>query len=73
MEPIVSRVTSHKQSTTYDSLNRIANAEETYNTSTQNWEQSFTYDRHGNRNFVEESQRARYGGRKECIRNFRLI
>jgi RHS repeat-associated protein len=40
------------QTYTYDELNRISNAEETYN-STQTWEQTFTYDRYGNRNFDE--------------------
>lgn len=40
------------QTYSYDELNRITNAEETQN-SVQTWEQSFTYDRYGNRNFDE--------------------
>ena len=40
------------QTYTYDSLNRIANAIET-NDSTQTWKQTFVYDRYGNRNFDE--------------------
>jgi len=40
------------QTYTYDELNRISNAEEASN-STQTWEQTFTYDRYGNRNFDE--------------------
>jgi YD repeat-containing protein len=39
------------QAYTYDELNRLASAEETQNTSTQIWKQTFTYDRFGNRNF----------------------
>lgn len=40
------------QTYSYDSLNRISNAEETQN-AVQTWEQTFTYDRYGNRNFDE--------------------
>jgi YD repeat-containing protein len=36
----------------YDSLNRIDDSTETIGT-TQTWRQDFTYDRYGNRNFVE--------------------
>jgi RHS repeat-associated protein len=35
----------------YDSLNRLASATETSNSS-QTWKQEFSYDRYGNRNFV---------------------
>jgi len=35
----------------YDSLNRIDDATETI--SSQTWRQDFSYDRYGNRNFVE--------------------
>lgn len=38
------------QAYTYDELNRITTAEETKNSS-QEWKQTFTYDRYGNRNF----------------------
>jgi hypothetical protein len=40
------------QTYTYDDLNRLATAEETYNL-TSKWEQEFSYDRYGNRRFVE--------------------
>lgn len=40
------------QAYTYDELNRLETAEETYN-STQTWKQEFDYDRYGNRTFVE--------------------
>lgn len=40
------------QTYTYDELNRLTNAEEIKN-SVQQWEQTFTYDRFGNRNFNE--------------------
>jgi len=40
------------QTYTYDSLNRIKDAEETIS-STQTWKQTFIYDRFGNRNFDE--------------------
>jgi RHS repeat-associated protein len=43
---------SFLQAYSYDSLNRIANAIET-NNSTQTWKQTFTYDRYGNRRFDE--------------------
>ena len=39
------------QSYSYDELNRISSATETYNGS-QNWKQEFSYDRFGNRSFV---------------------
>ncbi|MBK7510694.1 MAG: RHS repeat-associated core domain-containing protein [Chloracidobacterium sp.] len=42
------------QTYTYDSLNRLDDANETYN-STQTWRQDFSYDRYGNRNFVESN------------------
>lgn len=42
------------QSYTYDSLNRLGSAAETYNGS-QTWKQEFSYDRYGNRNFVAGS------------------
>ena len=42
------------QTYTYDSLNRLASATETNNT-TQTWKQEFSYDRYGNRNFVTGS------------------
>lgn len=38
------------QAYTYDSLNRLADATETQNSS-QTWKQTFSYDRYGNRNF----------------------
>ena len=38
------------QTYTYDELNRLTNAEEIKN-SVQQWEQAFTFDRFGNRNF----------------------
>jgi len=40
------------QNHTYDSLNRLDDASETSN-GTQTWRQDFSYDRYGNRNFVE--------------------
>ena len=40
------------QTYTYDSLNRLDDAVETIS-STQTWRQDFSYDRYGNRNFVE--------------------
>ena len=40
------------QTYAYDELNRLTNAEEIQN-SVQQWEQTFTYDRFGNRNFDE--------------------
>ena len=40
------------QTYTYDSLNRLDDANETSN-GTQTWRQDFSYDRYGNRNFVE--------------------
>jgi len=40
-----------EQSYTYDNLNRIATAAETYNGS-QTWTQTFGYDRYGNRNIT---------------------
>ncbi|MBE7516920.1 MAG: RHS repeat protein [Chloracidobacterium sp.] len=40
-----------EQTYTYDPLNRIASATETYN-STQTWTQVFGYDRYGNRNIT---------------------
>ncbi len=40
------------QNYTYDSLNRLDDASETSN-GTQTWRQDFSYDRYGNRNFVE--------------------
>ncbi len=40
------------QTYTYDSLNRLGDANETSN-GTQTWRQDFSYDRYGNRNFVE--------------------
>jgi len=40
------------QSYTYDSLNRLESATEMVST-TQSWKQTFSYDRFGNRNFVE--------------------
>ncbi len=40
------------QTYAYDELNRLTNAEEMKN-SVQQWEQTFTYDRFGNRNFDE--------------------
>jgi RHS repeat-associated protein len=40
------------QTYAYDELNRLTNAEEIKN-SVQQWEQTFTYDRFGNRNFDE--------------------
>lgn len=40
------------QAYTYDSLNRITSAEETTDT-TVNWNQTYTFDRYGNRNFNE--------------------
>jgi len=40
------------QTYSYDSLNRIDDANETSN-GTQTWRQDFSYDRYGNRNFVE--------------------
>ena len=40
------------QTYAYDELNRLTNAEEIKN-SVQQWEQTFTYDRFGNRNFNE--------------------
>lgn len=43
---------SFVQTYTYDSLNRLTNAEELKN-SVQQWEQTFMYDRYGNRNFNE--------------------
>jgi len=43
---------SFVQTYTYDSLNRLDDANETYN-GTQTWRQDFTYDRYGNRNFNE--------------------
>jgi RHS repeat-associated protein len=39
------------QTYTYDELNRLASATETYNSS-QTWKQEFSYDRYGNRSFV---------------------
>jgi len=39
------------QAYTYDELNRLATAEETKNSS-QEWKQTFVYDRYGNRNFA---------------------
>lgn len=38
----------------YDSLNRLDDANETSN-GTQTWRQDFSYDRYGNRNFVESN------------------
>ena len=40
------------QTYTYDELNRLKTATET-NNSTQTWKQTFTFDRYGNRRFVE--------------------
>ena len=40
------------QTYAYDELNRLTNAEEIKN-SVQQWEQTFTFDRFGNRNFDE--------------------
>ncbi|MBK9529328.1 MAG: RHS repeat-associated core domain-containing protein [Acidobacteria bacterium] len=40
------------QNYTYDALNRLDDANETSN-GTQTWRQDFTFDRYGNRNFVE--------------------
>lgn len=40
------------QNYTYDPLNRLDDASETSN-GTQTWRQDFSYDRYGNRNFVE--------------------
>ncbi|MGD9560857.1 MAG: RHS repeat domain-containing protein [Pyrinomonadaceae bacterium] len=40
------------QTYAYDELNRLINAEETKN-SVQTWEQTFSFDRYGNRNFDE--------------------
>lgn len=45
---------SFVQGYTYDELNRLATAEETQNSS-QTWKQAFSYDRYGNRNFVEST------------------
>lgn len=42
------------QAYTYDELNRLATAEETKNSS-QEWKQTFVYDRYGNRNFATTS------------------
>jgi RHS repeat-associated protein len=42
------------QTYTYDELNRLASATETYNGS-QNWKQEFSYNRYGNRSFVTGS------------------
>ncbi|MBL0240344.1 MAG: RHS repeat-associated core domain-containing protein [Chloracidobacterium sp.] len=42
------------QTYTYDSLNRLDDANETYN-DTQTWRQDFSFDRYGNRNFVESN------------------
>lgn len=42
------------QTYTYDSLNRLDDANETYN-GTQTWRQDFSFDRYGNRNFVESN------------------
>ncbi|MET0753109.1 MAG: RHS repeat-associated core domain-containing protein, partial [Pyrinomonadaceae bacterium] len=40
-----------KQSYTYDDLNRLKSATETFNNGTQSWKQTFNYDRYGNRTF----------------------
>ena len=40
------------QTYTYDTLNRLDDANETYD-GTQTWRQDFSFDRYGNRNFVE--------------------
>ncbi|MBK9529326.1 MAG: hypothetical protein IPO41_13675 [Acidobacteria bacterium] len=40
------------QNYTYDALNRLDDANETSN-GTQTWRQDFTYDRYGNRNFIQ--------------------
>ncbi|MBK9438859.1 MAG: hypothetical protein IPN51_12925 [Chloracidobacterium sp.] len=42
------------QNYTHDSLNRLDDANETYN-GTQTWRQDFSFDRYGNRNFVESN------------------
>ena len=42
------------QNYTYDSLNRLDDASETSN-GTQTWRQDYSYDRYGNRNFVESN------------------
>jgi RHS repeat-associated protein len=42
------------QNYTYDSLNRLDDASETSN-GTQTWRQDFSFDRYGNRNFVESN------------------
>jgi RHS repeat-associated protein len=40
-----------KQTYAYDDLNRVQSATETFNTGTQSWKQTFSYDRFGNRSF----------------------
>ncbi len=40
-----------KQTYAYDDLNRVQSATETFNTGTQAWKQTFSYDRFGNRRF----------------------
>ena len=39
------------QSYTYDNLNRLQSARETYGSGTQSWKETFSYDRFGNRRF----------------------
>ena len=59
------------QTYTYDSLNRIKDAKEMAGT-TENWKQTFKYDRYGNRNFDEPNTTATATFLKNC-NNFTTV